>query len=221
MQTAIPKQFLPINGYPILVITLFKFLSIKQLKVILVLPQKDLDYWNLEILSKYQFLQKAQNIGNLSITIGGATRYKSVENGLALISNPNSLVAIHDGVRPFVSLDIILESFDKAKKNGSAIAAVPSKDSVRIITDGTENKALDRNKVWLVQTPQTFITSQLKKAFLKEEQSFFTDDAAVYEHDHQKIHLIDGSYKNIKITTPEDIEIAQLFLKYENLRSLQ
>jgi 2-C-methyl-D-erythritol 4-phosphate cytidylyltransferase len=121
-------------------------------------------------------------------------------------------VAVHDGVRPFVRPEIIEESFRAAAQNSTAVVCVDSKDSVRML-EGENNKSVDRKNVKLIQTPQTFDLELLKKAYQVDDNELFTDDASVVEHFGQKIFLINGDYKNIKITSPEDMEIGEIFLK--------
>ncbi len=203
MGSTIPKQFLPISGKPILLHTIEKFLGITGIDVVVVLPQQAIDYW------QDQDFKLARPI---KIVVGGATRFQSVKNGLAAIAEPQGLVAVHDGVRPFVSEVIIQKGFEVANEKGSAITCVPSKDSIREIRLMGKSKAVDRSRFKLVQTPQTFDLANMKKAFEVADEPFFTDCASVMEHNNFNIHLIDGSYENIKITTPEDLLWAESFL---------
>lgn len=143
---------------------------------------------------------------------GGTTRFQSVKNALFSIEENVGLVAVHDGVRPFVTTEIIEKSFELASINSSAVVCVDSKDSVRLL-DETGNRAIDRKNVKLIQTPQTFDLEILKKAYEVEDNEVFTDDASVVEHFGKAIYLMEGDYKNIKITSPEDMEIAEIFLK--------
>lgn len=154
---------------------------------------------------------------SITLVTGGETRFHSVKSALEAISgDDDALVAIHDGVRPFVTLNILLNSFVVAERFGTAVAYVDSKDSVRLAEDG-ENHALDRKNVKLIQTPQTFRLPLLKKAFDVPFSEHFTDDASVVEADGHAIHLIEGSYTNIKITTPEDLALGGIILnKFEN-----
>jgi len=204
MRQTIPKQFIEVNGLPILMHTLRAFYRYSEhIKIILVLPENDLAYWK-ALCEKHQF-----NVPHFKV-IGGKTRSASVQNGLSEISNDEGLVAIHDGVRPLVSQTLISRAFSEAATHGNAIAAVPPKDSIRKITDNT-TKAVNRQSFRLVQTPQTFKVKNIKEAYKQavEEQ---TDDASVAEKAGQTIHLIEGAYENIKITTPEDIHIAAALL---------
>lgn len=209
MKSEIPKQFLPLNGKPILIHTVEKFLQIPDIQVIVVLPKNDIEYWN-EITASNEIIQSFKK--SITITIGGASRFQSVKNGLATIKT-NGLVAVHDGVRPLISLEIIQNSYKVALEKGTAITSVWVKDSVRQFDERGESIALDRTKLKLVQTPQTFQVNLIKKAFEVEEQVFFTDCASVLEFAGEKVTLIDGAYENIKITTPEDMLVAEAFLQ--------
>jgi 2-C-methyl-D-erythritol 4-phosphate cytidylyltransferase len=206
MNSEIPKQFLPVGGIPILVHTLKRFTDYSSgLKIILVLPENEIANWEV-IASKYFFKNP------LEIVSGGTSRYQSVKNGLQSIKEKEALVAIHDGVRPFVSKEIIHESFVKAEMYGNAITSVPLKDSIRI-TEGEKSRSADRGAFRLIQTPQTFKYSVIMKAYETLELSSFTDDASVAEYAGEQIKLIEGSYSNIKITTPEDLTLAEGILK--------
>lgn len=205
MKSDIPKQFIEVRGIPILLHTLKRFKEADaSIELVLVLPETQFEYWQL-LLNKHEAL--AKEVPH-TLVKGGNSRFQSGKNGLAAIGN-DGLVAIHDGVRPFVSTTIILESFEVAQQKGTAVVSVPSKDSVRLI-DETSNTAVDRSTVRLIQTPQTFLVSVIKKAFETEELSTFTDDASVAEAAGFTIHLIEGSYENIKITTPEDLLWAEI-----------
>lgn len=212
MQSPIPKQFMLLDNKPILVHTLEKFLRCEVEKIILVLPEKDISYWQEVVLPHFIILQKAIETQKLKVAIGGATRYQSVRNGLKELQNKKGTVAIHDGVRPFVADEKIMKSFETAEKYGSAVLAVDSKDSVRLIMENGANQHIDRNRVKLIQTPQTFDLEMIQRAFEMGEQAHFTDDASVFEYAGHTVTLIEGSYENIKITTPEDIFIAKNIL---------
>lgn len=205
MKTDIPKQFLYLKEKPVLMHTLEKFYRYSNsITLILVLPEQQITYWE-GLCKKHSF-----NIPH-QIVYGGDTRFQSVKNGLAVIDEANSLVAIHDGVRPLISLEIIAQSFKVAQDMGTGIASVPLKDSIRLI-EKDQNKAMNRANFRIVQTPQTFRTELIKKAFEAKEQTFFTDDASVAEFSGFKIVLIDGNYENIKITTPEDLLVAEALM---------
>ena len=202
MESDIPKQFLLLRGKPVLMHTLQKFSNCKQL--ILVLPDKQISYWG-ELCKQYNFLLPH------TVVKGGRERFFSVLNGLRALPD-DGLVAIHDGVRPCLSEQIITNSFDAAEKYGNAVVAVPSKDSIRMV-DEEKSIAVDRSKYYLIQTPQTFNLALLKKVYGQTVyQDTFTDDASVFESAGNIIHLVKGEYTNIKITTPEDLPLAELFL---------
>ncbi|AFK05032.1 2-C-methyl-D-erythritol 4-phosphate cytidylyltransferase [Emticicia oligotrophica DSM 17448] len=209
MKSEIPKQFLPLNGKPILIHTVEKFLQIPEIQVIVVLPKSDISYWE-DISQTNELIQSKKD--SISITEGGASRFQSVKNGLSTIHS-EGLVAVHDGVRPLINLEIIQNSFIVAHEKGTAVTSVWVKDSVRFVNNSSDSEALDRTKLKLVQTPQTFNVSLMKKAFEVQEQSFFTDCASVLEFAGESISLIDGAYENIKITTPEDMIVAEAFLR--------
>ena len=199
MQSALPKQFLLLNGKPILQHTLEQFRAYSpDLRLILVLSARDLDTWSV-LCHEHSFNAPIQTV------IGGATRFQSVRNGLMAIEAIDGLVAVHDGVRPYVSTQIIQNGFDTAARMGSAVTCVPAKDSVRLVRPDGQSEAVDRSRVRLMQTPQTFRLGWFRQAFAGEEQPFFTDCASVLEHAGFPITLIDGDYANIKITTPDDL----------------
>jgi 2-C-methyl-D-erythritol 4-phosphate cytidylyltransferase len=200
MKSDIPKQFIEVGGLPILMHTLKRFKEAdSEIELIVVLPESQFEYWKI-LCGKY-FPPSHQLVN------GGKTRFQSGLNGLQVIDN-EGLVAIHDGVRPFVSVDIINESFKIAAEKGTAVVSVPSKDSVRV-----NGQAIDRSTVRIIQTPQTFQIPLIKKAFETEELSTFTDDASVAEYAGFEINLIEGNYENIKITTPKDLLWAEIILK--------
>jgi 2-C-methyl-D-erythritol 4-phosphate cytidylyltransferase len=203
----VPKQFLPIGGLPVLMHTLNVFQAYDaDLKLLLVLPESQFDYWK-ELCDEYNFKIPHQLIQ------GGASRFGSVKNGLNSIPDcENGLVAIHDGVRPFVAVEVIHESYLVAAKEGSAIAVVGLKDSIRKIEANGNSQFKNRDEFRLVQTPQTFQLAKIKEAFLTEEKPYFTDDATVYENMGWKVRLILGNRENIKLTTPEDLRYATFLL---------
>lgn len=204
MEADIPKQFIPLSGLPVLMHTIQKFHeTIPFIQLLVVLPEAQQEYWK-SLCQQYQFSIPYQLVN------GGTTRFQSVRNGLMSIEGDEGFVAIHDGVRPFISKDIILRSFEGAEKFGNATAAVQTKDSLRIVVKD-ENKAVDRSNFRIIQTPQTFELAAIKRAFDTPELPLFTDDASVFEHAGHKIHLIEGGYENIKITTPEDLAWGELF----------
>lgn len=201
-----PKQFLPIGNAPILMHTIKRFFTSNEVvNIILVLPEEQIERWH-QLCEKYSF-----SIPHLIVS-GGKNRFQSVRNGLNSIGVNEGLVAIHDGVRPFISKRIIEESFKTALEKGNAVAAVELKDSIRLI-DKKGNKTAERADFRIVQTPQTFKISQIRDAFHRASNDQFTDDASVAEAAGYTIELINGSYENIKITTPEDLAMAEAILK--------
>jgi 2-C-methyl-D-erythritol 4-phosphate cytidylyltransferase len=203
IKSKIPKQFLELNGLPILMHTINAFYRYSEkVNVILVLPADDFDTWA-QLCKKHNFNKP------VLLQIGGDSRFQSVKNGLSKIED--GLVAIHDGVRPLVSEDIIGASFRLAAVHQSAVAAVRLKESIRI-TDQDNTKAVDRSKFRLIQTPQTFQVKLIKDAYQMKEDPSLTDDASVAEHAGHIISLFEGSYENIKITTPEDLIIAEALM---------
>lgn len=213
MQSDIPKQYLSVAKKPILIHTVEKFLAIKNIAIRLVIPASDFLLWQ-EMVSKQtadSLVVSCQN--QVRLVAGGATRFQSVSNGLRSIEAQEGLVAVHDGVRPLIKTSIIEHSFEVALHNSTAVTSVPLKDSCRIINEDGSNKLLDRSKLRLMQTPQTFQLSEMRKAFQSPEQSYFTDCASVFEFAGYAINLIDGDYENIKITTPEDLILAEALMR--------
>lgn len=204
IKSKLPKQFLELNGLPILMHTINAFLRYnREMTIILVLPEDDFALWN-ELCGRHNFTTK------LILTKGGESRFQSVKNGLAKIEG-EGVVAIHDGVRPLVSEDIIGASFHLAAVHESAVAAVRLKESIRM-TDQDNTKAMDRSRFRLIQTPQTFKVSLIKQAYQQKEDASLTDDASVAERAGHIISLFEGSYENIKITTQEDLIVAKALL---------
>ena len=210
MGTSLPKQYLPLAGKPVLMHTLEKFFSADpSLFLILVLPKDDFDYWR-SLCVTHNFVLQHQ------LVAGGGSRFQSVKNGLMALPFQEGLVAIHDGVRPFVSEKVIQTSFEQAAKKGSAIPVVSLKDSLRKVEAGGESIFQERKDYRLVQTPQTFQVKQLMQAFAVEELDIFTDDATVYEHQGWAITLIEGNPENIKLTTSEDLAFAEFLISVHN-----
>ena len=206
MGTEIPKQFLPLGEKVVLMQTINAFHATdSEIKIVVVLPKNQHLYWK-ELCKNYNF--KIEH----KIISGGKTRYNSVENGLKEIPN-SAIVAIHDGVRPLVSGRTIKESYKKAEEFGNAIPIVPIRDSVRVIKENGDSEIVDRTNLRLVQTPQTFLTDIIKKAYESTNSENFTDDASVVEHTNIKINSFMGDFENIKITTPEDLIYAEIFFK--------
>lgn len=205
MGNDIPKQFLLLKNKPVLMHTIEAFAAIDSVEIILVLPTSQIAYWE-RLCHQYSFQIKH------SIVEGGETRFHSVRNGLDKVED--GLVAIHDGVRPIISRDIIEKSYTAAQEKGNAVAGIKLKDSIREILLLGNSRNLNRNNYFLIQTPQTFQASQIKEAYKNATHYNFTDDAGVLEEvEGKEIHLIEGSYRNIKITTPEDLLVAGVFLE--------
>ena len=205
MKSNVPKQFMELHGLPVLLRTLDAFYSYSEkIKIILVLPSDNFELWE-TICEKYNFNKP------VILQVGGESRFQSVRNGLSKIEG-DGLVAIHDGVRPLVSSATIASSFQLAAQHQSAIAAVPLKESIRII-ESDHTRAMDRSKFQLIQTPQTFQIAAIKKAYMQREDVNFTDDATVAEKAGIPVFLFEGSYENIKITTSEDLLMAEALLR--------
>jgi 2-C-methyl-D-erythritol 4-phosphate cytidylyltransferase len=201
-----PKQFLELAGKPVLMHTIERFRQFNEsIEIITVLPENQLRFWA-ELQKRYSF-----EIPH-TLVKGGAHRFDSVRRGLAFVNIPG-LVAIHDGVRPLVRIDTIKRCFEAAEKKGNAIPVVSPSDSLRLITDHS-NEPLNRLKVKQVQTPQVFDAALIKKAYRQQYDTSFTDDATVVERTGEKIHIVEGNRENIKITNPEDLFIAQTLLPF-------
>lgn len=192
----VPKQFLEIDGTPILMRTIGAFSHIGN--IIVVLNENYIEFWR-ELCVKHNFNQPH------TVVKGGAERFHSVRNALALIPD-DTIVAIHDGVRPFVTHDVIEEAFAAAERDGAAVPVIDCPDSVRILSnDGSESNPFDRNRVKLVQTPQVFKAEIIKKAYNAEFDNSFTDDASVVERAGFKVTLTRGCTENKKITFRSDL----------------
>ncbi len=197
----VPKQFMLVAGRPILMHTVEAFTrTSSDFKFILVLPEEHFSTWN-TLCNEYKFSVPMQMVA------GGKERFFSVKNALAHVPN-GALVAVHDGVRPFVSKDTIIEAFEVAEKNGSAVPVIDEVDSLRRVSDGA-SQAVNRAEYKRVQTPQVFQSTILKKAYNQEFSSFFTDDASVVESISEKITLTSGNVENIKLTTPHELLLAE------------
>ena len=205
MGSDIPKQFILLNGKPVLWYTLQAFLSAyDDMQLILVLPKENIQEG--ESISK-----DTGAAARITITTGGDTRFHSVQNGLALIVNDPSVVFVHDGVRCLVTKELIQRCYKQAVEKGSAIPAVAGTDSIRIIENNAHSVA-DRNKVRFIQTPQTFLSTLLIPAFNTIYQPAFTDEATVVEASGNEVFLVEGDHENIKITRPADLLIAEKIL---------
>ena len=204
MGNAIPKQFLPLAGKPVLYHTIKAFKdAFDDIKLVLVLPQDQLSYAQM-------VLQAFPERIDIAIVTGGETRFHSVQNGLKAVTG-NSLIFVHNGVRPLVSADLVQRCFVQAVEKGSAIPAIAVADSMRII-EGDNSSPVDRQNMRSIQTPQTFRSDILLPAFLQGYREQFTDEATVVEAYGEEVYLIEGERGNIKITTPEDMLIAETIL---------
>ena len=209
MQSPIPKQFLKLNGQPLLLHSISAFAEFdRDISVILVLPADQFAQWE-KIAAEFTLPVP------VSITAGGDTRFESVKNGLSLIPEGDALVAIHDAVRPLVSQWTISSAFKAAERYGNGVPAVPLSDSIRQI-ESSLSVAVDRSKFCLIQTPQCFSVPLLKKAYSQEYKYTFTDDASVVESLGEQIHLVDGNVDNFKLTTPTDLVVAEALLKHRS-----
>ncbi|MBQ9216167.1 MAG: 2-C-methyl-D-erythritol 4-phosphate cytidylyltransferase [Prevotella sp.] len=206
MGSDIPKQFLSIGGKPVLMRTLERFRTYSaDLQIILVLPEAQQDYWK-ELCKEYDF-QVEYLLAN-----GGQTRFHSVQNGLALIpDDAEGVVGVHDGVRPFPSIEVIRNCYETAREKKAVIPVIPVVETVRHLERETST-TVPRDKYRLVQTPQTFDIQLLKAANRQPYNDGFTDDASVVESYGHAITLVEGNRENIKITTPYDLKIAEVLI---------
>lgn len=204
MGSELPKQFLPIGGKPVLMHTLEVFRKYDAtLQIIVVLPKEQQDFWK-QLCKEHGFAVEH------FIANGGETRFHSVKNGLALVQAPG-LVGVHDGVRPFVSVDVISRCYDLAKEQKAVIPVIDVVETLRHLTDGG-SETVSRNDYKLVQTPQVFDVELLKQAYAQEFTPFFTDDASVVEAMGIPVYLAEGNRENIKITTPFDLKVGSALL---------
>ena len=199
----VPKQFLPVGGIPVLMRTLMQFRRYSaDLKIVLVLPRAQKGYWQ-SLCQQHQFNIPYQ------LADGGRTRFHSVQNGLALIpDDERGVVGVHDGVRPFVSIDVIRRCFEAARSQQAAIPVVPVVETLRHVAEGN----VFRDDYRLVQTPQTFDIQLLKAANRQPYRETFTDDASVVEAFGHEVAMVEGNRENIKITTPFDIRLAEVLV---------
>lgn len=206
MGSDIPKQFLPIGGKPVLMRTLERFRDYSPtLQIILVLPQAQQDYWH-QLCKDYDF--KVEYV----LANGGETRFHSVQNGLAKIpDDAEGVVGVHDGVRPFPSIDVIRNCYETARTAKAVIPVIPVVETVRHL-QGNTSETVPRNDYRLVQTPQTFDIQLLKAANKQPYNDGFTDDASVVEAFGFNTTLVEGNRENIKITTPYDLKIAEVLI---------
>lgn len=210
MNSDLPKQFLDLNGVPVVMHTIDHFHQSSDISEIVLVISKDMEQFWMDLCSRQQYSTP------LHLTFGGNTRFESVKNGINYIQESFKLgakdyIAIHDGARPIVSTALIARAFQGAYEHQAIVLAQKSVESVRI-GNNTSNNATDRNQVWLVQTPQVFHAELLIKAYQQKEDPLFTDDASVVEKLGNYISIVEGDSKNIKITYPQDLQIAQFYL---------
>ncbi|MDF2879366.1 MAG: 2-C-methyl-D-erythritol 4-phosphate cytidylyltransferase [Clostridia bacterium] len=224
MESNVPKQYLEMGGKPILYYSLKAFEESSIDEIILVVGEGEGEYCRKEIIEKYQFLKVNK------IVTGGKERYNSVYNGLKASSCDVSYVLIHDGARPFITIETIEEIIKSLSLHKACVVGVPVKDTIKLVnTNGNIENTPDRNKLWAVQTPQAFSYELIKKAYdiimkeleedkieSKKQRLNITDDAMILEYTLKtSVRMIKGDYKNIKITTPEDILVGEVFLKIQ------
>ncbi|WP_074041454.1 2-C-methyl-D-erythritol 4-phosphate cytidylyltransferase [Kiritimatiella glycovorans] len=206
MNNSTPKQFLYLAGKPVIVHTINRFLRFDPaITVIIVIPEAQIKRWD---QIKEEFLSTTE----LVTTTGGNNRFESVKKGLACLTDED-VVAIHDGVRPMVTMQTIRFCFEKARERGGAIPVLAVHETLRHQTDG-KSITVNRNEYYTVQTPQVFITSMIKAAYEQEYSEDFTDDAVVFESAGNRVTLTEGNRENIKITTPTDLILAEALLKH-------
>jgi 2-C-methyl-D-erythritol 4-phosphate cytidylyltransferase len=204
MNNTVPKQFLLLKGKPVLYYTINTFLkSYNDMQIILVLPEE-------HVAAGQEIIDAFFDYNSIKITIGGRTRFHSVQNGLNLITE-ESIVFVHDAVRCLLTVDLVKRCYDAAIQYGSAIPVIDSKDSVRLITE-EDSSAMERHNIKLVQTPQTFHSKILLPAFNIDYKDKFTDEATVVEAFGLKVKLVKGEESNIKITQPIDLIVAELLI---------
>ncbi len=202
----IPTQFLLLKGKPVLWFTINTFLnSYNDLEIILVLPEEFIERGR-EIIELFD--EKSR----ITITKGGNTRFHSVQNGLQLIKE-ECIVFVHDGVRCLLSKNLIINCYQQALIKGNAVPAITATDSIRLVDENGNNSIADRNKIKIIQTPQTFKSNIILDAFKQPYKESFTDEASVVEATGAAIFLIDGEYNNIKITHPSDLAVAEKILE--------
>ncbi|MBP3253160.1 MAG: 2-C-methyl-D-erythritol 4-phosphate cytidylyltransferase [Bacteroidales bacterium] len=210
MGSDIPKQFMCVAGKPLILHTAERIHAFdSSYNIIIVINQNHRDIWD-SITEKHNFRVP------VTLVYGGKERFYSVRNGLQQVKEDSAIVAVHDGVRPFVTKQMFEDSFVSAEKYGNGVCAVKSSDSVRIGAVD-DNKSTERNNVFLMQTPQTFRADILKKAYNQPYNEKFTDDASVAEATGEKIYITQGGRENIKITYPFDLLLAEQILKQQNI----
>ena len=208
MGGTVPKQFLELNGKPILYYTLKTLQDCGIIsELILVVPEKEYDNACTDWLGKPEIVTK--------VVVGGEKRQDSVYNGFCKLSQQTEIVLVHDGVRPVLSHQMIQESVDAAREYGAAITAIPVNDTIKKVDDsGLVSQTVDREGLWRVQTPQVFRYELLQEAFKKanSEKFYGTDEGTLIEHLGKPVKVVEGSEQNIKITRPEDLRLSEIFI---------
>ena len=204
MGLPVPKQFALVAGRPVLMHTIARFHEADPLLgIIVVLPADQHEYWN-DLCREHDFRIEH------TVVSGGETRFHSSQNGLrAIPDDVDGVVGIHDGVRPFVSVEVIRRCYAEARRSGAAIPVVPVVDTLRIVGDGNGSHNVDRSQFRAVQTPQVFSIGLLREAFRQQWRPEFTDDASVVEGIGVKIGMVEGNRENVKLTTPLDMLVAE------------
>ena len=205
MGSDIPKQFLPVNGLPVLMQTIKRFKECGDgIEIILVLPKEQHEYW-------YELCKKHRFTSAYTVAEGGETRFHSVRSGLAMIpDDAEGIVGVHDGVRPFPSVEVIRNCYETARTAKAVVPVIPVVETLIHIDGQGNSETVPRDSYRLVQTPQAFDIQLLKRAYKQPYQDSFTDDASVVDSIGQEITLIDGNCENIKITTPFDLRMARI-----------
>lgn len=205
MGSSVPKQFLPVNGLPVLMHTIKRFREYdNSLRIILVLPKEQHEYWH-ELCKNYHFTE------TYTVADGGETRFHSVRNGLDMIpDDTEGVVGVHDGVRPFPSVEVIKNCYETARTAKAVVPVVPVVETLLHLIDEDNSETVPRDRYRLVQTPQTFDIQLLKRAYKQPYNDSFTDDASVVDNLGEHVTLIEGNHENIKITTPFDLRIARI-----------
>ena len=205
MGSCIPKQFMLLKGKPVLMHTIEKFVEFdSSLDIIVTLPESEINIWQ-DLCKQYKFEHKHTAVA------GGITRFHSVFNALEKISDNCEIIAVHDGVRPLVNTETIKKCFELAKEKGSAVPILQINESIRRIYEST-SEPVNRDEIYIVQTPQVFQANIIMKAYGQEYTPEFTDDASVVEKAGFVIEFVNGHRENIKITFPDDIAFAEKFL---------
>jgi 2-C-methyl-D-erythritol 4-phosphate cytidylyltransferase len=211
MNSNIPKQFLVFAQLPVILHSIYSFIKFDPtLQLVIALPENYFSYWQ-DLCEKYSFTYAH------SLTKGGDTRFQTVKNALTQIPD-DRIIAIHDAVRPLVSHDTIERGYRDAVTFGNAIPVIPVNESVRW-SEGKKNQAVDREHLRIVQTPQVFEASLIKRAYNRISNDSFTDDASILESMGETIHLFEGNRENIKITHADDLVIAQALMKKNMINS--